>query len=87
MSQVLKFPAKLQNQAFKCLAVANATKTKVEADKSENCHKVSLTIEPGVEIIGSGPICKYFIDLQSSSDINAQSVVLQWISFIDSEIR
>jgi hypothetical protein len=87
MSQVLKFPAKLQNQAFKCLAVANATKTKVEVDKGEDCSTVSLTIEPGVEIIGSGPICKYLIDIESSLDLNAQSVVIQWISFVDSELR
>ena len=87
MSQVLRFPAKLQNQAFKCLAVANATKTKVEVEKSENSPRVSLIIKPGVEIVGSGPICKYLIDLQSSADINAQSVALQWISFVDSEIR
>eukprot|EP00092_Neocalanus_flemingeri_P090151 GFUD01114159.1.p1 GENE.GFUD01114159.1~~GFUD01114159.1.p1 ORF type:complete len:421 (+),score=114.93 GFUD01114159.1:57-1319(+) len=85
MSKVLKFPIRLQNQAFKCLAVANASKTKVEVENCENCSKVSLSVLPGIEIFGSGAICKYLLD-DLSADINAQSKILQWISFVDSEI-
>ena len=86
MSKLLKFPIRLQNHAFKCLAVANASKTKVEVEKCENCSKISLIVSPGIEIYGSGAICKYLMDL-ASPDLIAQSKTLQWISFVDSEIR
>jgi len=85
MSKLLKFPIRLQNHAFKCLAVANASKTKVEVEKCENCSKISLIVSPGIEIYGSGAICKYLMDLASPNLID-QSKTLQWISFVDSEI-
>ena len=87
MSLVLRFPPRLQNQALKCLAVAKICQTKLEEHKGENYPKLSLLLGQDVEIFGSGAICKYFLDQDSSQDVVFQSVTLQWISFVDSELR
>jgi len=86
MSLVLRFPSKLQNQALKCLAVANVSQTKIEMQKTDSCLKLSLAIRPGLEVLGSGAICNYLVDTDSCQDIVSQSVVVQWISFVDSEL-
>ena len=87
MSLVLRFPQRLQNQALKCLAVANVYHTKLEEQKDESYPKLSLLIGQDLEIFGSGAICKYLLDQNSSHDVVFQSVALQWISFVDSELR
>jgi len=86
MSLVLRFPPRLQNQALKCLAVANICQTQLEEHKGESYPKLSLLLGQDVEIFGSGAICKYLLDQDSSQDVVFQSVTLQWICFVDSEL-
>jgi len=85
MSQVLRYPTRLQIHALKCLAIASASNYAVEVEKCESCSRVSLLLHSNVEICGSGAICKYLLDL-SCPDLRTQSKMLQWISFVDSEI-
>ena len=74
------------NHALKCISVARTLDIKIEEEAMETHSRVTLT-NGDVTLKGSGAICLYLINLKNKLDARDQSRVVQWISFVDSEIR
>jgi len=85
MSLLLNYPSKLVNHALKCVSVARTLDFKIEEEVMETHSRVTLT-NGDVTLKGSGAICLYLINLKNKLDVRDQSRVVQWISFVDSEI-
>jgi len=82
---MLKYTKTSHNLAIKCLALADFCNVDVSKELSDQDTKLSLQLDGGTTLEGSGTICSFFVNV-NSQDIIRRTKTIQWISFVNSEI-
>lgn len=85
---IIKYPASLKAQAFKCSLVASLFKLETQIEETPGEGRKAITMnKDDVTLTGSPAICKYMVEVGSSGKSEVeQARLVQWTSFADSEL-